>query len=330
VTIRSLLRRIRARSHRPRRGAPPLAIFLYHSVVRRPLEVEDFCFLREEEFLHQLEALRRRFRIVSLAEGARLLAGGDLDVPTAVLTFDDGFQDNHDVVYPALRAAGAPATIFVCTDLVDTDGVPWYCRLHDAITRTPRRELEWSGRRYPLDGIPARTRTARELKSALKRLAAPALEAAVDEIGRRLDAGDGSSRGVDPRFRMLSAAAIREMTREGLVEIGAHTASHAILARLPPAAQRDEIERSIARVRALTGTECRLFAYPNGRFEDYDGATLEILRGAGIAAAVTAESGWNDAATPPLELLRFAIGGEPSMPLFERVLNRAEKLARGR
>ena len=49
---------------------------------------------------------------------------------------------------------------------------------------------------------------------------------------------------------------------------------------------------------------------------------MDILRDAGIALSVTAEKGWNSPQTPPLELLRFPIGGEPSMPAFEQVLDR--------
>lgn len=320
MSYRSLFRRVVTRSRRPRSGAPPLAIFLYHSVVRRQLEVEDFCFIREEEFRAQVETLKRRFRLVSLTEAARLLDQEALEEPTAVVTFDDGFQDNFDVAYPVLAALGVPATIFLCTDLLDTPGALWYCRLHDAITRTSVQELEWGGRRHRLDDGAAKSRTADLLKRELKRLRHPDLEVAVDEITARLELS--SDAGADARFRMLSRAAIREMTREKLIELGAHTGSHAILARLSAREQRDEIERSLREVGALTGSPCRLFAYPNGRFEDYDGDTLEILRGAGVEVAVTAERGSNDASTPPLELLRIPIGGEPSMPLFERELRR--------
>jgi hypothetical protein len=46
--------------------------------------------------------------------------------------------------------------------------------------------------------------------------------------------------------------------------------------------------------------------------------------------AVTAEAGWNDADTPSLELLRFPVVGEPSMPRFERVLDRSARSLRAR
>jgi peptidoglycan/xylan/chitin deacetylase (PgdA/CDA1 family) len=227
-----------------------------------------------------------------------------------------------------LEKAGAPATIFVCTDLLDTTRIPWYCRLHDAVSRTTRHDLDWDGRRWDLGSVGARTRAATGLKSELKGLHHPELETAVDDIARRLGLDVGNGVSPDPRFRIMSRAAMREMARDGLVEFGAHTASHAILSKLTPAEQHDEIERSIAEVGEVTGEPCRLFAYPNGRFEDYDPTTLDILRAAGVAVAVTAEKGWNDASTPPLELLRYAIGGEPSMPGFEQTLKRFEKALR--
>jgi len=330
VTYRSFLRRIVTRSRRPRRGAPPFAIFLYHAVVERQLEIGDFCFIRQEEFRRQVDALRRRFRLIPLEEGARLLAAGELTEPAAAITFDDGFQDNFDVAYPILREAGAPATIFVCTDLLDTDRVLWYCRLHDAITRTGARELEWEGRRYPLDSAATRYRAANELKNDLKRLRPPDLESAVDEIAARLVGRARGGPGVasDRRFRMLSRAAIRSMAQEGLVDFGAHTGSHAILAKLERAEQRHEIERSVREVSALVGKPCRTFAYPNGRFEDYDSATIDLLRRVGVTVAVTAEKGLNDRDTPGLELLRLAIGGEPSMPSFDQALARYDRALR--
>jgi peptidoglycan/xylan/chitin deacetylase (PgdA/CDA1 family) len=38
--------------------------------------------------------------------------------PIAVVTFDDGYEDNHDVVLPILEKYGLKATFFVCTGYV--------------------------------------------------------------------------------------------------------------------------------------------------------------------------------------------------------------------
>jgi peptidoglycan/xylan/chitin deacetylase (PgdA/CDA1 family) len=61
-----------------------------------------------------LRALGRR--VLTLGEYAALRARGELPPPRAVvITIDDGYLDNRLVAFPALRAAGSAATVFVVT-----------------------------------------------------------------------------------------------------------------------------------------------------------------------------------------------------------------------
>ncbi len=66
------------------------------------------------DFLGEVIARLKRqgVRIVDLDEAAdRMKARGSERF--AVLTFDDGYRDNHDVALPLLRAADVPFTVFV-------------------------------------------------------------------------------------------------------------------------------------------------------------------------------------------------------------------------
>ena len=117
---------------------------------------------------------------------------------------------------------------------------------------------------------------------------------------------------------MLSEQAISEMALSGLVDFGAHGYSHAILSFLTPGEQEEEILRSLHAVRTLTGQPCRLFAYPNGRRQDYDEETIRILDSHGVQAAVTTMSGFNDERTSLMELGRYeysARRGKVLLPL---------------
>ena len=67
------------------------------------------------------------------------------------------------------------------------------------------------------------------------------------------------------------------MADSELIEFGAHTHTHAILARLSTNQVRREITESLEAVRKLTGRPCILFSYPNGGPEDYDERALRIL-----------------------------------------------------
>lgn len=105
-------------------GAPSLrnrsrrATFLcYHSVAS---EGPRYLTVTADLFERQLAELKRLgFRGGDLGALEAAASGGDL-APTAFLTFDDGFEDNHATVLPLLREYGFPAFVFVLPPLVDS------------------------------------------------------------------------------------------------------------------------------------------------------------------------------------------------------------------
>src|SRR5439155_21705017 len=110
--------------------------------------------------------------------------------------------------------------------------------------------------------------------------------------------------------------AARALHASGLFQLGAHTHRHTILTRIAEERRRDEVERSLREVAALSGRPCRSFAYPNGRREDYDPAAIALLRSLGVRVAVTSLAGPNVTGTPPLELCRYGIGEGTSLASF--------------
>jgi peptidoglycan/xylan/chitin deacetylase (PgdA/CDA1 family) len=62
--------------------------------------------------------------------------------------------------------------------------------------------------------------------------------------------------------RPLSWAALRDACSTGLVDVGSHTHTHAVLDRLPPGRVADELDRSKELIEARLGQPCVDFAYP--------------------------------------------------------------------
>jgi peptidoglycan/xylan/chitin deacetylase (PgdA/CDA1 family) len=98
---------------RKKRSGTP--ILMYHQVgEHRPGSALNRWRVREEDFLWQLDALRRR--------GYRGVALRDLfDTPSsgtrrAVLTFDDGYRGVKERALPRLLSRGFSATVFVVAD----------------------------------------------------------------------------------------------------------------------------------------------------------------------------------------------------------------------
>jgi peptidoglycan/xylan/chitin deacetylase (PgdA/CDA1 family) len=99
---------------------PPL-ILTYHSLgdVAREHDPDDLV-IREEIFTAQVESLlERRYEFVKQGEFARRLRAGAPLEGLCSLTFDDGGVDNALILPILLEQLGVPATLFVCSGLLD-------------------------------------------------------------------------------------------------------------------------------------------------------------------------------------------------------------------
>jgi peptidoglycan/xylan/chitin deacetylase (PgdA/CDA1 family) len=67
-----------------------------------------------------------------------------------------------------------------------------------------------------------------------------------------------------PSHQTLTSEETIRLAEGDLVEIGAHTMTHPVLATLPAIEQRQEIQESKVRLEAMLGREVVSFAYPHG------------------------------------------------------------------
>ena len=60
----------------------------------------------------------------------------------ALITFDDGYRDNHDAAWPVLRAQGLPAVLFVATGCIGSAEPFWWDLAAYAFERTRLAEAD--------------------------------------------------------------------------------------------------------------------------------------------------------------------------------------------
>jgi peptidoglycan/xylan/chitin deacetylase (PgdA/CDA1 family) len=120
VSARAL--RLAAGSLRARRSV----ILCYHGVGATSTRIDPgFLRVRPDAFRAQLELLLGAgFEFVTVAEFAARCKGEEPPAGFAALSFDDGMDDNHDVVLPILAELGLPATVYVVTGLIGKPN-PW-------------------------------------------------------------------------------------------------------------------------------------------------------------------------------------------------------------
>ena len=147
-----------------------LSIIMYHGIIKSPLAVSDWCFVNENSFRMQIEYLKSHFDVISLAEAVGRIREGGINHPTAVITFDDGYQNNFDVAFPILYKEEMPATIFLTTGLIDTNDTVWYCRLNLAVSQTRRALMKWNDFRFELSTRDLKARASAAIQGSLKKL----------------------------------------------------------------------------------------------------------------------------------------------------------------
>lgn len=276
-----------------------LSILIYHRVLPnedplRPREVTA------RMFNWQMEFVVRCFHALSVAEAASRLRSGSLPAGAICVTFDDGYRDNAEVALPLLEEKGIPGTFFISTGYLD-GGRMWNDTVTEAVRRMGPGALDLTAEGlgyYFLEGLPQRVSVAEQLIRDLKYRESGERQRLVDHIA-------ALARSDLPKDLMMDSSQVRELRDAGM-EVGAHTVTHPILAKLDDTQARYEITESRKRLEALIGQPVRVIAYPNGRpGKDYGPVHVEMVREEGFEAAVTTLWGISDCYTSPWELRRF-------------------------
>ncbi len=276
-----------------------LSILIFHRVLPAP----DPLFPGEPDaarFDEILEWVKSWFNVLPLDEAVRRRADGTLPARAASITFDDGYADNRVVALPILQRHGITATFFIATGFLD-GGSMWNDRIIAAVRGCSRPGLDLASLGlgiHPLGTIPAQREAIYALIGKVKYLGVPRRVEIADRIAEL--AGIGV-----PTDLMLTTAQLREL-REAGMQIGAHTVTHPIMARLSLDDARREVTSSRDAIQETLGEPVGLFAYPNGNPGiDYLPEHAALVRELGFAAAVCTGWGAADQATDTMQLPRF-------------------------
>lgn len=297
------------RRARKRLDGTRAAVLLYHRVLPAAEAarkvVEPGMFVTPETFDRHLEWLESSFRVLPLHEIASRLAE-HLPLPhgACAITFDDGWRDNYQFALPALEKRGLPATIFVVTDRVGTDGAFWpdeVCRRMKGLSDSEQRELALA------IGVSARgDRIAASLEH-LKGMTEQAREPVIDRLRSATRDPCAGER------ELVDWNELDRLARAG-IEIEAHGATHAILTGVSPKEAERELRSARDRLRERDLGHRGLLAYPSGA---HDERVRRLACGAGYRAAFTTEPGLANPADDPFALPRLGLHDDVSRTRVE-------------
>lgn len=277
-----------------------LSILVFHRVLERqdPLFPGEMHASRFDELLC---CLSRSWHIVPLGKSITMLASGTLSSRSLAITFDDGYADNYSVACPILKKYLCPATIFISTGYLD-GGCMWNDRIIESIRQSPKKKLDlpWlSERTLSIESLKEKRNAIDRIISAVKYLPFEQREQICCQVTDICDFGSH----VD---LMLTKQQLKGM-RGGLVDFGAHTVLHPILASLSDVDAEREISKGKEELESLIEEPVSLFAYPNGKPQtDYLPKHVNMVKKAGFHAAVSTDWGACSRMSDAFQLPRFS------------------------
>lgn len=274
-------------------GRPRLLVFNYHRIGRAqncPLDRQVYS-TDADGLDEQIRIIRRMSDLLHPAEAVELLARGlPLKRTVSLLTFDDGYLDNHSAALPVLEANGAIALFFLVSGFLEAPHqVTWW----DKIAFLARQCV---GRRIGLSE-PRREWQVGEhnVEAVVGELLAIYRTGLIDEA-RFMDELEASAgRGLDtaPQRMFMSWEEARDLVARGMV-VGVHSHSHPILSRLDEAGQREELALCKSRLEQRLATRCDALAYPVGARCAFNQTSKQVARELGFRCAFSYDGGANE------------------------------------
>lgn len=267
------------------------ASIMYHYV--RPVASSEFPRLQAlevEKFKSQLNYIRKNYRVVDIGFLLSLIESGESPREhLALLTFDDGFSDHYNFVFPILTDFGLSGCFYPCADpvmnrsLLDVHKIQFILESNKDIDSLVQlcRDMELNYGINPAKRdfkgdvlINDKNRSVAYVKRMLQRdLPIGVRKPIVSDLFKEIVKKDEFEFANE---LYLSLDQITEMKQAGM-HIGAHGCSHEWLASMSFEGQSKEIDKSLEML-SVVGVDVLsgwTMAYPYG---NYNEDTLDLLR----------------------------------------------------
>jgi peptidoglycan/xylan/chitin deacetylase (PgdA/CDA1 family) len=259
-----------------------------------------------QHFAEHLDVLQKEARPIGLGQLVQAHMTGNIPDRAVAVTFDDGYADNLHSAKPLLERHTIPATVFVTSGRIGHEREFWWDELEQILlypgklpqiltlninSRTFRSELneaaDYGKDQFLRDfrwnvGWPQDPTRRHSLYRTLHPLIQSLREAEQRKVIDALLAWSGVKLIRRPSRRVLSNDELLALGQSDLIEIGAHTVTHALLSELPESLQQDEIRQSKLHLEEKMGRPVRCFAYPYG---SYTRQTVTLAQEAGFECA---------------------------------------------
>jgi peptidoglycan/xylan/chitin deacetylase (PgdA/CDA1 family) len=228
---------------------------------------------------------KKGYDFISIGDVPRILNTGKQAHKFVVFTFDDGYTDNYTLAYPIFRKHKVPFTIYVATSFPDRTAVLWWYMLDELLSNNIIIEFDANGThyRFACPDVQARESAFVSIRAIIMKCNASSFPCVLQAIFQKY--------GIDPKKTSNRLAIgwnmLREMSKDRLVTIGAHTVNHISLRNLSEAELYHEIVHSKNLIESNIGLPVKTFSYPFGGEKEAGIREFEAVKKTGFDTGTT-------------------------------------------
>lgn len=263
-----------------------IAVLMYHRIIDSNYNFWKLN-ISPATFEKQIKYISENYKVLRLEEEWDNLV--DENRKYVVITFDDGYVDNYQYALPILEKYHVPATIFVSTDLIDTNEMYWWDELEKIfIVDKYLGEFVFNDVLYRIEDSADSKRVCLAIRNRIKNMSPLKRKKSMNEL--RSELGRGQPYTTD--IRCVNTLELTEMAASSVITIGGHTKSHLSMGSGHSVELlRSEMTESLNILEMKIGKKVEVFAYPFGGAEDQCDAADRIAAECGMKKTVLVKNG---------------------------------------
>lgn len=287
-----ILTLLRVGQYRTNRLVPGLYCFNYHRVGdKENTKFDPNVFsCTSSQFEKHIEFIKNNFKVLSINDVVNVINSKEaFKEKCALITFDDGYVDNYNTVFPILKRHQLPATFFIPTQFIGSSLIPWWDELAHVLRKSSvdKIQLDDWNEAVVIDHKNI-GKTIRSVSRLLKLEKETVMQTKLDSVRTALKLNEETNNEDIQLF--MNWSMVNEMHEAGM-DIGSHSCTHQILSHLTYEQQNEEISGSRNIIRSQIGHNVESFAYPVGGYDAYNDNTIELVKESGYSLAFNCEKG---------------------------------------
>lgn len=231
---------------------------------------------------------QRDYEFISMDEVTRRLDGKRSSQKFVAFTFDDGYTDTYTTAYPILKKENIPFSVYITTDFPDRRAYMWWNLLESALLENDVLFFTLDKKEYAIHCETMDLK--REAFTYIRQLVLKSITGIPAAWWSVFDPLGMDVEGFTDRIA-LSWDQIKELARDPLVTICAHTCTHPPLTALDEEEALDEMQTSREIIEYKTALKVEHFAYPYGSKLEVTEREARMAADLGFKTAVITEPG---------------------------------------